>query len=187
MKMRTLIVFLLLSSFAIVANATLIDFESVPDNQSLQVNNQYVGDTYDILGVNLRSKASGFPTWRSNVYNNDGWFILGGGNKDHIGMDFNIPVSEVSMNLMTAGLVQFSVYDYDDVKIDGVTSIYLNIMNWGIKTITAPTGRLISRIEVDGSNYNTVLAMDNLTFVPEPATLSLLALGGLVLRRKRKA
>jgi hypothetical protein len=186
MKTRTLIVCLIISSLAIVANATLIDFESVPENQSLQVSNQYVGDTYDVLGVDLWSKTSGVPKWRYNVYNNNGWFILGDSN-GHIGMDFDIPASEVSMDLMAMSSAQFWVFDENDSPISGVTSIVLGFNVWKNKTIIAPTGRLISRIEVQGTVSNAVLAMDNLTFVPEPATLSFLALGGLVLRRRRRA
>ena len=184
MKTRTLIVCLLVSSLAIVANATLIDFESVPENQSLQGHNQSVGNTYDIMGVDLWSKTSGRPSWNYNVYKNNGWFIIGD-SRGHIGMDFDIPMSEVSMDLMALRSVQFWVYDEDNVPIAGVTSIALNF-GWGSKTITAPAGRLISRVEVQGTVNNAVLAMDNLTFVPEPATM-LLMFGALPFLRRRKA
>lgn len=185
MKTRTLIVCLLVSSLAIVANATLIDFESVPENQSLQVSNQFVGDTYDILGVDLWSKTSGLPRWKNNVYANNSWFIIGD-NNGHIGMDFVIPMSEVSMDLMAMSSAKFWVYDENYVPINGVTSIVLGFNVWKNKTIIAPTGRLISRIEVKGTVSNAVLAMDNLTFVPEPATM-LLMFGALPFLRRRKA
>lgn len=189
-KTRILHVCVFLSCLATVARATLIDFETVPDQQNPQVNNQYIGDTYDSMGVNLWSKSSVHPRWKNNAYNNSGWFVTGGysgySGSDHIGLTFDAPVTEVSMSLFTMSSVQFWVYDTDGVPINGITSIYLG-GGWKTKTITSPAGRFISRIQLQGTTTQTVVGMDNLMSVPEPATLSLLAIGGaVILRRKRR-
>jgi len=191
MKMKSLFVGVLLSCLAAVASATLIDFETVPDLQNPQVNNQYIGDTFDSMGVDMSSKSSIHPRWQSNAYGNSGWFVTGGyanyGGSSHIRLTFDVPVTEVSMSLYTWSSVHFSVYDTDNVQISGITGLNLN-GGWKTKMITAPADRFISRIELDCTTSQTSLAMDNLSFVPEPATLSLLAIGGAaVLRRKRRA
>ena len=54
-------------------------------------------------------------------------------------------------------------------------------------TFTADSG--LSRLrftDISGDNPNTDVSLDNVTVVPEPVTLSLLALGGLALMRRRR-
>lgn len=55
----------------------------------------------------------------------------------------------------------------------------------------APAGKFITRIEATRDNHggNSFLALDDLAFVvtPEPASLSLLALGGMAILRRRRA
>ena len=189
MKSKTLFIFVVLSILASAAYSTLIDFETVPNGQNPQIHHQYIGNTYDSMGVDLWSKSSTRPAWNYNVYNNSGWFVIGGyagyyPSTSHIGLNFDTPVSEVSMDLFSARSIQFWAYDADNQYISGVTSLNPD-GGWKNKTITAPAGKLISRIDLEGTVNGAVVAMDNLSFIPEPATILILGFGSLALIKRR--
>lgn len=174
--------------------AMTIDFETVPAGATPQAHEVFVGDTYDVLGVDFYSKSDSHPRWNFNRYGNSGWFVIGGYQTPpffqqtaHFGLRFAEPATSVSMDLFVgagAGSVQFWAYDADDVFIPGVVSITPG-GNWVTKTITAPG---ISRIEAQGTILGAVVAMDNLDFqvVPLPGSMLLLApaIAGLVRCRR---
>ena len=83
---------------------------------------------------------------------------------------------------------------YSDISMDGkVDMLDVGLMNNGQYLDPSLSGLLMT-IEVHsyapGANYGAVLIAENyrgVCEVPEPATVSLLAIGGLALMRKRKA
>ena len=191
MKPR-LLVYVVLAGLASAANAGMIDFETVPLLPDPRAHNVPIGNTYDVWGVDFFSKSTNHPMWNHNVYNNPGWFVIGGYQTPpyfqqtcQMGMRFATPMSEVSMDLICISPIEFWVLDQDNLPITGITWLHSNF-TWKTKTITAPAGRLISRIEFAGTTVGTVVGMDNLNYIPEPATLSLLAIAPLVALRRRR-
>lgn len=176
--LRGIGVALFLTLPAAAATAMTIDFESVPEGAAPQAHEVFVGDTYDVLGVDFYSKSDSHPRWNFNRYGNSGWFVIGGyqtppyfPQTSQFGMRFATPVSAVSMDLFSLNQdIQFWAYDADGVYIPGVVAINPG-GTWTTKTISAPE---ISNIVVQGTVNGYIVAMDNLSFtstVPLPAAL----------------
>ena len=75
-----------------------------------------------------------------------------------------------------------------DTVIGAASLITLSTNNWVHVTCNTPaTTKLLKRIDFAVTENTKVIDLDNLTLtlVPEPATVALLGLGGLLLRRKR--
>lgn len=175
MKPR-LFVYVVLAGLASAANAGLIDFDSAPYLPDPRGHNVPIGNTYDSLGVDFFSKSTNHPQWNYNVYKNPGWFVIGGyqtppyfQQTSHMGMRFDTPMSEVSMDLICLDPIEFWVFDEAGQPITGITWLSPNF-TWKTKTITAPAGRGISRIEFAGTTIGTVVGMDNLYYLPVSGT-----------------
>ena len=102
-----------------------------------------------------------------SIYESDGTFV-GADNTDVAGATGITLIDSVS-NLY--GSVAIGAYLTDTITLD---------------LSTAGSGELFLRFEnYAGTVGEPWTAIDNVTIVPEPVTLALLGLGGLLLRRKR--
>lgn len=171
---HALLILVVLAGFASAASAGVIDFESVPLLPDPRGHEVFVGDTYDVWGVNFFSKSNSHPRWNYNVYGNSGWFVIGGyqtppyfPGQSHMAMVFDKPMSGVSMDLLSISSIHFSVYDEANQLIAGIPDFSPGFA-WHTKTITAPPGRMIKRIDIQGNTNGYVVAMDNLNYVPGP-------------------
>ena len=167
-----LLILVVLAGLASTASAYIIDFETVPSLPDPRGHEVFIGNTYDVLGVDFFSKSNSHPRWNYNVYGNSGWFVIGGyqtppyfPNTSQMGMVFDAPMSEVSMDLFAGCFIHFWVYDEANQPITGVTAINPG-GGWSTKTITAPPGRTISRVTFEGATNSYVVVMDNLNYVP---------------------
>ncbi len=127
---------------------------------------------------------------------NGSMLVTGSNNTDAVFNPYLLtnPDSNNSYTIGASGWYTFQADFYDHG--DGTLAVDLNLINSAgglLWTETRNTSAdLISTI-VGGNRYGwftfidtDALAIDNVTMVPEPATMGLLSLGALVLRRKRK-
>ncbi len=170
------------------AQATYLDFETNPLGTQQTVNG-YIGDAYDLTGVNLRSEGYNRPAWHHGVYGNSGWFLIAGArwtgsgwDRDHLGMDFPTAASDVSFKAFCLANVRVQAYG----AANNLLADYHMVPNATWKLEQLHFAEPIARIELRSATFDTVLAFDDLTFVPDPATVLLFLLGPAVMSRRRR-
>ena len=184
----------LLAGLASAAHPGGIDFETLPTLPDPRGHEVAIGNTYDVWGVDFFSKSSNHPRWNTGFYNNPGWFVIGGYQTPpyfpgtaQMGMDFDTPMAEVSMDLFSGTSIHFWTYDEQGQYIPGVTDISPG-GGWATKTIIAPPGKKMTRVVFEGMTNSYVVAMDNLNYVvPEPGSAGLMLLASVGFLRRRRA
>ena len=186
--MKKLIVFIVVLAITGIANAELLtngDFEDPAGSGWTQWwggnSNKYVADPVEA------DNCAGIWWSDDGMYQNAGWLDAG--------------VYEFSGDLLTTlegGLVDRSAIIQaemgDGVDVWWVQQLTIgpgdaeNVWHARIDTITLadPTFVAINLMMGDGAAPAGNVYFDNVSLVPEPATLALLGMGGLLLRRRRK-
>ena len=192
MKKLLIVILAALSTIGLVARAdaaTTINFDEVWNTTGTVVNNQYAGygitfktDARDIL-VNVIVGGNIFPGCSApNV------LAAAGANTDgYISFAFSPPAVDVSFDA-------FSVEDATTIEYFNAGGVLLETQTGSTATesfsYVAPMGESIGEVVIHASEgaFADPFAIDNVEFTltPEPTTLSLLALVGLALVRRRR-
>ena len=193
-----LTVFVLFAA-ANMAQGTMIDFETLPGGTAVTGGTD-ITDQYASWGVTFSSNPSSYATQVTNIIDtmltSSGInFLAPGGPAPYHGgtliLEFSVAVVEVGAYFIDDNMpVDVLAYDAGMNIIDTLSSDG-NPTGFEAWTITYPNG--IARVLMVGKNLDGDLldgwGIDDLsyTFIPEPATLLLLALGlPVVMKRKRR-
>ncbi len=173
------------------ANAGVIDFEHLPSGASPTVGS-LVADSYAEWGVTFRSVGVSDMPCFSDSYSSDGLAahtlscVYPPG--FNIVADFSIPVNSIRVDL--AGPVGWHV---TMIAKDSTGAVIASVVSdptqdFWVRGVSLSTTTPIASVEWWPQASPGIVGIDNLFFTPEPATLSLLALGGLaMLARRRRA
>jgi hypothetical protein len=172
----------LLFSTAVLARADVISFEDRSDSES--VTNQYLGVVFaNATGIRAGISLNEFsfpPHSGDTVVFDDG---------GPLSLTFMSPVSEFSAYFTYTTQLTFSAFDASGNQIGTMMSAFSNNTADGGDPGSSPNEFLlfavngISRITITGLPTGSSFTMDDVTFsnapanVPEPATLTLMALG----------
>ena len=177
-----------------VAADIVIDPDDYPAGTVL--NNLYPDVTLRALGVgplndHVLSLTSPLATTGTRVFGHTGDFptLWGDGNFDWMRVDFAKGAIKVSLDFIAdnndANAV-FNAYNSVGTLVDSDGSVGTFSPGQSVTlTVEAPD---IAYVTAEGDPIHQIdnWALDHLVYVPEPATLSLLALGGLAVVRRRK-
>lgn len=103
--------------------------------------------------------------------------------------DFDTPVSFVSLDFIgndSSDTGELLAYDSNDNLIESALTGPLATNEVGTLTISSVSSN-IAYILAGGDSGSSSLGLDNLSYIPEPTTICLLGLGGLVLGRRKRA
>lgn len=189
--MRKLSIFstVILLFAAVFAPAGLIDFESlhpgfetsgilIPDGyMGLNWSDFFKGMTSGYLpGTGYENGTTGTMTAYTSYHEEVSMSSTGGTAFDFIGADITAGrLDNISVTVEGSRLGTVIYSESISTSTDGPYSFVFNFLNVDTVAFKPPQG-----------NNDYHIAIDNIEIVPEPATLSLLALGGLTLMRKRK-
>ncbi len=184
-------------SFEVVAptlptSDVLIDFKHLPDGRALPKTG-HLADEYAAWGVHFRKATSGEMD-NIAVYEKGGNQYAAAVSCTYppgfnIIATFDMPVHGVSADVSSAAGMTITMVakDSDGQIIDSVVSDVVSEAGEFVGAIELLSETPIASVEWWPSQQNAAVYVDDIhVMVPEPATLSLLTLGGLALLRRRR-
>ena len=190
----TTFVAMLLCGWSLTANAVVITFEEIPPGNG---NGDFLSEEYATLGIHFITTndgsiwgglSAGDPgNWDLEGTNGPAFLGFNGSSYESI-VNFDVEMSHISLDVSrSAGSAPgntFTLEAYSGATlVDAVTVELGPINSW---TSVSVSGDAIDRTVLYGigSGFHP-FGVDNLIVVPEPTTICLLGLGGLLLRRRK--
>lgn len=135
-----------------------------------------------IAGGDVGGGIAGSGLAGTVVHSFDGWFSEDG--DASVTIDFSTAISSFSVDF--GGV--FNIGATGAYAIDGSNNVVASALAAGNGTVSM-TGLNVNRVVLVVGDFGDWVGFDNVSFepVPEPATMTLLALGALAARRRKKA
>lgn len=133
------------------------------------------------IGAGVTAPMSG-----TIVHSFDGWFTEDG--DASMTLDFSTAITSFSVNF--GGVATASIGQTGAFAVDGSNNVVASALVTATGTSTVSmSGLNVNRVVLVIGDFNDWVGFDNVSFepVPEPATMTLLALGALAARRRKKA
>lgn len=194
----TILPILLLSNVGPAAYAAVITFDEIPPAND---NSGFLTEEYAALGIHFITTDDG-SIWGGlsdgdpgswNIEGTNGPAFLGfNGDSYSLTANFDAEINyislDVSRSLGSSPEDTFTLEAYNGATLLDSKTVVLNSINqWTTVSLSVDNIDQIHWFGLDsGIDYHPY-GVDNLTFVPEPATICLLGLGGLMLARNRKS
>ncbi len=185
---------MLLGGLVLTANATIITFDEIaPANGNFG----FLTEEYASLGIHFITTDDGSIWGGMSAGDPGNWDLEGingpaflGFNGSNYGLtawfdtEMNYISLDVSRSTGSSAGNSFTLECYDGAQLVDTQTVQLGLINsW---TNVAFSGDTFDRVEWFGSGTGFhPYGIDNLNFVPEPATIILFGFGGLVLRRRK--
>jgi hypothetical protein len=149
-------------------------------------------------GVEQWAGHFGYPDWGMAVY----WWNNGGNGGFYqdvavtAGASYGYTIYATRDAGVLAGSIAMTIEWYGDELLGTTSKDITNLIgveewpnpNWVNVFLAgeAPTGADVARVMISATGVTKALKFDDASFVPEPATMTILALGSLFLARRRK-
>jgi len=113
--------------------------------------------------------------------------VNGGSNTDTSNQQVALIVGEISFNTGTGGADVFKLYRAaDDGSLDAGDLVLIDTIEADVDESTLSTLNLTRQVNVNYDEIRVATTLDEALGVPEPTSLALLSLGGLLLARRRR-